>query len=53
MTEDERIVRVADLAEDIVEEVSTPDQDWAQIAVWARELVKVAESAPAPRASSS
>jgi hypothetical protein len=42
MPPDDLVVRAADLAEALVEAVSAPTQDWAQIAEWAAELVALA-----------
>jgi hypothetical protein len=48
MASDDLITQVAELAELIVDEVSKADQDWQQIAVWARELAELTASAVPP-----
>jgi hypothetical protein len=47
MTENDSTTAAADLAEKILDEVSSAEQDWPRIAQWARELVEVAELATA------
>lgn len=45
MSDEDIAVRAADLAERIVDEVSSADQDWGTIASWARELAVLADAA--------
>jgi hypothetical protein len=45
--EDEVAVAAADLAERILDEVSSSDQDWGTIAAWAAELADLARGAAA------
>lgn len=42
---DDIVTRAAELAELIVDAVAHSDQDWPQIATWARQLAALAESA--------
>lgn len=39
---EDAIMRAAELAEDILEEVARATQDWSRVAAWARELAELA-----------
>lgn len=45
---EDAIVRAAELAEDILEEVARATQDWSRVAAWARELAELAAELAAP-----
>jgi hypothetical protein len=45
---DDIAVTAANLAERILDEVSSADQDWGTIASWARELAALADAAATP-----
>jgi hypothetical protein len=47
MTHEHVTARAAELAERILDEVSSSDQDWRTIASWARELAVLADGAAA------
>jgi hypothetical protein len=46
VTANDLTARAADLAEALVDEISRPDQQWAEIARLAEELATLARSAP-------
>ena len=48
MSGDDTAVTAANLAERILDEVSSADQDWGTIASWARELAALADAAATP-----
>ena len=48
MSDENVVAAAADLAERILDEVSSPDQDWGTIASWARELAALADGAASP-----
>jgi hypothetical protein len=47
MSDDEVVAAAAGLAERILDEVGSLDQDWRSIASWARELAGLADGAAA------
>jgi hypothetical protein len=53
MQGEETPARAADLAEQILDEVSSADQDWRLVERWARELAEVAALAARPATGSS
>lgn len=52
MPDEETTARAADLAERILDEVSSADQDWRLVERWARELAELAALAARPATGS-